>query len=197
VFALFLGLGAAAAWRLLPARARPLPEAPAVAVQVRERARLEALEVLLYKKIRYAPEPQGTDSLWGDVLAWARYSLRSPEGRAIVFARAHLGLDLDRLGPESLKIAGRIAWLVLPPIRVQVELQPGETEIIGSNLDSKETAQLFELAKAAFEREVEADAALQARARESAQRSIRGLLLGMGFEQVRFVAALPGAAGSG
>jgi len=40
---------------------------------------------------------------------------------------------------------------------VKVELRPAETEIIGSNLDSKETAELFERARTAFEREVAAD----------------------------------------
>jgi hypothetical protein len=197
VFGLFLGAGAIAAWRLLPPRARPLPDPPAVAVQVRELARLETLEVALYKKIRFAPEPVGTDSLWGDVFAWAKFSLRSPEGRAIVFGRAHLGLDLDRLGPESVRVVGRTAFLALPPVKVQVELEPGETEVIDSNLDSKETAQLFELAKVAFEREVKADAALNRRARESAQRSIRALLLTLGFEEVQFVSALPNPLGSG
>ena len=73
-----------------------------------------------------------------------------------------------------------------------IELKPGETEIIGSNLDSKETAELFALAKTAFEREVKASPQLRQRARTAAERAITGLLNGLGFAEVRFVEALPG-----
>ena len=60
-------------------------------------------------------------------------------------------------------------------------------------LDSAETAGLFELAKTAFEREVEADRALRERARASAERQVRALLVTLGFAAVHFVEALPGA----
>jgi hypothetical protein len=186
------GAGAVLAWRLAP-RGPALPDPPAVALRIREVARLETLEVSLYKKIDFAPGPTPAGSFWGDVLAWARYTLRPPRGRAIVFANARVGLDLDRLGPGSLRVSGREAWVVLPPLRVTVELLPGETEVIGSNLDSAETARLFDLAKGAFEREVAADPRLAERARGSAERAILGLLLGLGFTGVHFVGALPGA----
>ncbi len=87
---------------------------------------------------------------------------------------------------------GREVFLVLPPIRATVELRPGETEVIGSNLDSAETARLLELAKSAFEREVQADRALRDRARASAERQIRALLTTVGFAEVHFVETLPG-----
>jgi hypothetical protein len=190
LFGLCIGVGAVLAFRWVPARARPLPDPPAVVVQVREVARLETLDVSLYKKVRFAPDPVGTDSFWGDAFAWLRYSMRNAEGRAIVFADAHLGLDLEMLGPDNLRVVGRTAFLVLPPLKVQVELKPGETEVIGSNLDSSETAQLFELARAAFESQVRSDEKLNRRARESAQRAIRGLILGLGFDDVRFVETL-------
>lgn len=195
VFGLFLGAGAVGAFKYLPERRRPLPDPPAVATQIREVARLETLDVSVYKKVRFAPDPEasGSDSLWGDVFAWAKYTLRGAEGRAVVFATAHLGLDLDRFGADSVLVVGRNALVVLPPIKVQVELLPGETEVIGSNLDSQETARLFDKAKGAFEREVRADPALNRRARESAQRAIRALLVTLGFEQVQFVEALPKA----
>ncbi len=192
VLGLAAGAGAVLAWRLA-ARGPSIPNPPAVALQVREVARLETLEVSLYKKIDFAPGPVPAGSFWGDVLAWARYTLRPPRGRAIVFADAHVGLDLDRVGPGSLKVAGREAWIVLPPLRVAVELKPGDTEVIGSNLDTAQTARLLELAKGAFEREVAADARLRERARGSAERAVRGLLLGLGFTGVHFVDALPGA----
>ncbi|MGC4121904.1 MAG: DUF4230 domain-containing protein [Myxococcales bacterium] len=194
VFALFLGVGAVAAFKYLPERAKPLPDPPAVVTQIREVARLETLDVAIYKKVRFAPEPApGSDSLWGDVLSWASYTLRGAEGRAIVFATAHLGLDLEQFGPESVRVVGRTALVVLPPIRVQIELKPGETEVIGSNLDSQETAKLFDKAKGAFEAEVRADPVLNRRARDSAQRAIRALLVTLGFEQVQFVDVLPAA----
>ncbi len=187
LLALGLGVGAGAmlAARLVPAR-RPLPDPPAVVTQVREVARLETLHVSLYKKIAFSPEPAAADSFWGDVAGWLRHTFRAPQGKAIVFADAELGLDLAKLGPESLRVEGRKVDLTLPPVRVQVVLRPADTEIIGSNLDSAETAHLFELARRAFEREVEADAALRARARGSAERALRGLLLSLGFEEVTF-----------
>jgi hypothetical protein len=87
-------------------------------------------------------------------------------------------------------------YVVLPPLRTTVEIRPGDTEVIGSNLDSAETARLLQLAKDAFEREVDADRALRERARGSAERAIRGLLLGLGFADVRFVDRLPAAPAS-
>lgn len=191
VLGLAVGGGAAIAWRLLALRPAPLPDPPAVVERIREVARLEALEVQLYKKVSFQPEPRAAGSFWGDVAEWARYSLRRPRGRAIVFAVGHLGLDLGRLGPSNLRVSGREAWVALPPVAATVELQPGETEVIGSNLDSAETARLFQLAKEAFERQLAADEPLKARARDSARRAIEGLLLGLGFAAVHVVDRLP------
>jgi hypothetical protein len=77
-----------------------------------------------------------------------------------------------------------------------VELKPGETEVIGSNLGTVETAQLFELARSAFEREIGADVRLRDQARGAAERAIRGLLLDLGFRDIHFVERLPALAGS-
>jgi Protein of unknown function (DUF4230) len=189
--ALALGLGLGAGLRLarLP---QQVPDPAAVAVRVREVARLETLEVALYKKVTFAPEPAEAESLWGDVSGWLRHSFRTPRGKAIVFADAHLGLDLAGLDASSVRVQGREVFLILPPIRTTVELRPGETEVIGSNLDSAETARLLELAKSAFEREVQADRALRDRARASAERQIRALLTTAGFAEVHFVETLPG-----
>jgi hypothetical protein len=186
LFGLALGAGLGLALRL--ARPAPaLPDAPAVATQVREVARLETLDVTLYKKVAFAPEPTEAASLWGDVAGWLRHTFRAPQGKAIVFADAHLGLDLARLDPSSVRVSGDSVEVTLPPLRATVELRPGDTEVIGSNLDAAETARLFELAKVAFEREVERDAVLGARARAAAERAIRGLLRTVGFREVRFV----------
>ena len=182
--ALGLGVGLGLRWG---AREKALPDPPAVAIRVREVARLEALDVALYKKVTFSPDPSAADSFWGDVGGWVRHTFAKPHGKAIVFAEAHLGLDLEKLGPGGVEVVGRKVYLVLPPIRSTVELRPGETEIIGSNLDSAETARLLELARAAFQREVMADGRLQERARLSAQQALSALLLRVGFEKVEFL----------
>ena len=189
-------LGAGAVWHFTR-REKPLPDAPALVVKVREVARLQSLDVSLYKKVVFAPDPRDTGSVWSDLLQWASYSIRPPRGRAIVFAEAHLAVDLAKLDASSLRVSGRRVEAVLPPVQVQVELQPAETEIIGSNLDSKETAQLFELARTAFQREVSADEKLKARARASAEQSLRALFVGLGFTEVAFVKELPPLASRG
>jgi hypothetical protein len=190
--ALALGLGLGVGLRLA-SRPAPLPDPPAVVTAVREVARLETLEVRLWKKVSFAPEPAEAGSLWGDVAGWLRHAVAAPHGRAIVFADAQVGLDLARLDARAVRVTGRRVELALPPLRTTVALRPGETEVIGSNLDSAETARLLQLAKDAFEREVEHDRALQERARASAERALRGLLFSLGFAEVRFVDAAPGS----
>lgn len=184
------GLGLGLGLRL--ARRGPeVPDPPAVATRIREVARLETLDVALYKKVTFSPDPSERETLWADVAGWLRHTFRAPRGKAIVFADAHLGLDLAKLDASSVRVAGSEVWVVLPPVRVTVELRPGETEVIGSNLDSAETARLLELAKEAFLREVQSDRALRERARASAERQIRALLGTLGFAAVHFVDALP------
>ena len=115
-------LGAGAVWHFTR-RAPPLPDAPALVVKVREVARLQALDVSLYKKVIFAPDPRETGSVWGDVMQWASWSLRPPRGRAIVFAEAHLAVDLAKLDASSLRVSGRRVEVVLPKVEVQVELR--------------------------------------------------------------------------
>jgi hypothetical protein len=183
-------LGGGAVWHFTH-REKPLPDAPALVVKVRQVARLQSLDVSLYKKVTFAPDPQETGSVWGDLFQWASYTLRPPRGRAIVFAEAHLAVDLAKLDASALRVSGRHIDVVLPPVQVQVELKPAETEVIGSNLDSKQTAHLFELARAGFEREVAVDEKLKAQARASAEQSLRALFVGLGFTEVEFVKELP------
>jgi hypothetical protein len=80
--------------------------------------------------------------------------------------------------------------VVLPRVQTRIELLPAQTEIIGSNLDSEQTAQLFDAAKNAFEGEVSADKELLQKARASAQQSLRSLFVGLGFAEVEFVEQL-------
>lgn len=186
---LAFALGAGIVWHFAQ-REKPLPDAPALIAKVREVARLETLDVTLYKKVTFEPDPKESGSLWGSIAQWATYSLRPPKGRAIVFADAHLGLNLSKLDVNGLRVAGRRVEVVLPPLSVNVELRPAETEIIGSNLDSKQTAELFEKARNAFEGEVRGDKALLARARRSGEQTLRSLFVGLGFVEVVFVPQL-------
>ncbi|MFL5290566.1 MAG: DUF4230 domain-containing protein [Myxococcales bacterium] len=186
-------LGAGVIWHFTH-RGPDLPDPPALVLKVREVARLETLDVSLYKKLDFSPDPRPTGSTWGDVAQWASYSLRPPRGRAIIFADAHLSIDLRKLTANSLRVTGRKVEAVLPATQVQVELKPAETEIIGSNLDSKQTAELFERARTAFEREVQADPKLAVQARSSAEQTLRSLFVGLGFTEVEFVKELPAPA---
>ncbi|HEX7624130.1 MAG TPA: DUF4230 domain-containing protein [Anaeromyxobacteraceae bacterium] len=190
VVALAAGVGLGLTLRLTTRRGPDLPEGPAIAARIREVARLEALDVTLYRKVSFAPEPVEAGSLWGDVAGWLRHTLRTPRGKAIVFADAHLGLDLGRLDASRVRVIGHAVEIVLPEVHVSIELRPADTEIIGSNLDSAETAQLLELARAAFQRDVERDQALRQRARTSAERAIGALGTRLGFTDVRFVERL-------
>lgn len=163
------------------------PDPPALVEKIREVARLETLEVRLYKRVSFAPEPTPAASVWGDVLNFIKQSLNAKEGRALVFADVSLGLDLAKVTADQLRVRGRRVEVALPPLKAQVSLRPEETEIIDSNLDSAQTAKLFELAKDAFEREVEGDSRLQERARLSAERQVRALLISAGFHDVVFL----------
>ena len=133
------------------------------------------------------PEPGPAATVWGDVFNWVKQSVAAKAGRALVFADVSLGLDLNKLTVEQVRVSGARIEVALPPLKAQVSLRPEDTEIIDSNLDSAQTAKLFELAKSAFQAEVEADAALQSRARASAERQLRALLLTVGFKEVVFV----------
>jgi hypothetical protein len=179
-------VGAVAALSLTRERSPPPPDAPAVVEKMREVARLETLQLRLHKKISFAPDPPRADTVWGDVANWVAFSIRKPQGRAIVFAEVDLGINLERLGPDALRIEGRRVELVLPEPDAQVRLLHAETEFIGSNLDSAETAQLFDRAHDAFGRQVLADERLRRRARESTERALRALLITVGFREVVF-----------
>jgi hypothetical protein len=189
-------IASAVTWALLHRALTPaVPPTPLVVERMREVARLQTLDLVVYKKIAYAPEPTPTGALWSDVLTWAKTSLFPSRGRAIVFGTVHLGVDLSKLDARRLHIQGSRVEVALPPLQAQVELRPGETEVISSNLDSAQTAQLLELARTAFEREVMADPALQAKARGSTERALTGLLLSLGFREVVFVDATSSGSG--
>ncbi len=184
-------VGAVMATTLLRKREPPPPEVPAVIEKMRDVARLETLQIHLHKKISFEPDPRPADTLWGDVASFVRFSISKPHGRAIVFAVVDLGLPLDRLTADNLRVDGRRVEVILPPLEAQVRLVPAETEFIGSNLDSKETAQLLEHAEAAFHREVMADEAIRRRAQAATERALRALLLTVGYREIVFYDAPP------
>jgi hypothetical protein len=198
LFLVSAALGALAVWswtRQSVDAARPATTL--VVERMREVARLETLDLAVYKKIAYAPEPVPTGALWKDVLAWARSSLFPTRGRAIVFGTVHLGLDLTKLDANHLRVGTTRVEVVLPPLQATAELKPAETEVIDSNLDSAQTALLLGLAKSAFEREALDSPELREKARGSAERALTGLLLSLGFREVVFVEKLPGTSGAG
>lgn len=168
---------------------RPVVEVstPTVLTRIREVARLETLDVTVYKKVSYEPEPPPSTTLTSDVLAWAKHSLAPRRGRAIVFGVAHVGLVLSRLRAEDVRIVGSTIEVVLPPTEVRVELLPQETEIVSSNLDSAQTALLLEKGRAALQVDVSRDRALQERAQQSSERALRALFTTLGFTKMRFV----------
>ncbi|MFT3712762.1 MAG: DUF4230 domain-containing protein [Archangium sp.] len=183
--AVALGFGVAA--KLFMSRALQPPDPPALVERIREVARLETLEVRLYKRVSFAPEPEPAQTVWGDVFNFLKQAVAAKSGRALVFADVTLGLDLTKLTADQLRVKGSKVEVALPPLKAQVKLRPEDTEVIDSNLDSQQTAKLFELAKDAFEREVQADPRLQEKARASAERQVRALLITAGFTEVVFV----------
>lgn len=190
LFVAAVALGALGTFFALRPQPRVLPDPPALVLQMREVTRLETLDVSLYKKVTFSPEPTASDALWKDVIHWAAYSIHTPKGRAIVFADVRLGYDFQRVDTSSLQVVGSRVDVVLPPLEIKVELRPGETEVIDSNLNSEQTTLLLEKARLAFHNEVSGDRRLKDRARQSAERSLRALFFSLGFTEVRFVEKL-------
>lgn len=183
--------GAGVSWYLQQRRAGVLPEGPVVIERMREVARLETLEVSLYEIVHFQPDAKVRDSLMGTALEWAKYELFPEEGKAIVFATARIGLDLSRLDREHVRVQGDQVEVVLPPLQTTVELRPDETLVVDSNLDSQQTMQLLDVAKRRFEAKLNKDSRLQEKARVSSERSLRALLITLGYPKVRFVETLP------
>src|SRR5438445_1246433 len=88
---LAFALGAGLVWPLSQ-RPKPLPDGPALIMKVREVARLETLDVQLYKKVSFVQDPPPpSDSTITNVLNFVTF--RAQHGKAIVFAIAHLSVD--------------------------------------------------------------------------------------------------------
>ena len=177
-------LGALAVWHFTH-RSPELPDPPALVLKVREVARLETLDVSLYKKLDFSPDPRPTGSTWGDVAQWATYSLRPPRGRAIIFADAHLSIDLRNL------VQDRVARVELDLLRVEI---PDEDD--ASSAPHAAERALPRGRAGELEGEVAATALGEAtdlviEARASAEQTLRSLFVGLGFTEVEFVKELP------
>ena len=165
---------------------RHLPDGPTLVEKVREIARLETLDVRAYKKLTYDVDPPANESLIPSLATWMKFTADPPVGRAIVFADVHIGFDLSKIDENSLRVDDDVVTVVLPPLITTVELRPGETEVVSSNLDSQQTAELLDRGKWAIQSDVQNDAALAERARESAKKSLRNFLMVAGFRDVVF-----------
>lgn len=166
---------------------RHLPDGPTLVEKVREIARLETLDVRAYKKLTYDVDPPATEGLLQGLTTWVKFSADPPVGRAIVFADVHIGFDLSKIDETTLRVDDDVVTVVLPPLMTTVEIRPGETEVVSSNLDSQQTAELLDRGKWAIQADVEGDPALAERARESAKTSLRNFLMVAGFREVVFV----------
>ena len=67
-------LGAGLVWHFSH-RQGAMPDAPALLLKVREVARLETLDVSLYKKIDFAPDPREQSTFWASLAQWAQFFL--------------------------------------------------------------------------------------------------------------------------
>lgn len=183
---LFMIAAVAVAATLLRVERLAASEPPAVVDRIRDVQRLEVLEVTVHQKLTFAPDPKPEPTLLAGVLAYARETVAPRRGRAIVFAEARFFIDLRRLKSDQVVVNGDEVTLTLPEPEVETSLLPAETEIIASNLDSAETAQLLDDAQRRLRGTVAADAKLRQRAREAAARTMTGLLKGFGFRRVNF-----------
>lgn len=199
IFAFGLGFGvfatlslALALWSMTRTHVpdRHLPDGPTLVEKVREVARLQTLDVRTYKKLTYEVDPPQSESILRGVASWISYTADPPVGRAIVFADVHIGFDLSRIDENSLLVEEDVVTIVLPPLVTTVEVRPGETEVVASNLDSQQTAELLDRGKWAIQADVARDPVLAERARESARASLTTLLTTAGFREVRFVESL-------
>jgi hypothetical protein len=174
-------------WKVRAAfTAAALPDPPALVEKVKEIARLETLEVHLSKTVGYVPDPPVGESFVGQVLTWVRTTVAPREGRALVYATVHVGIDVNRLDSQAIRRTGDVLELVLPNLVATVELEPERTEILRSNLDAAQTAELFAKAKRELGADVDLDRGLHERARAAAEASLRRFLLTAGFREVRF-----------
>lgn len=163
------------------------PEPGAIVERVKAVARLQTLEVHMSTTVTHEPDPKLAPTFTGQVLSWVAYHLRPKKGRALVSGVARLSLDLSQLDARAFRFQKDRVTLVLPEVQTSVELDLGRSEIIASNLDSAETAELFEKGRRLLAMQAENNESLQQQARTSAESALRSFLTQAGFREVVFV----------
>lgn len=183
-----VGVVAAGAWFFQHSvRAFSHPEPGALVEQVKEVARLQTLEVRLATAVEHVPDPKLAPTFTGQVLSWAAYNLRAKKGRALVSGVARVSLDLSELDASAFHFDNDRVILVMPPMTTSVDIDLDRTEIVASNLNSSDTAELFEKGRRSLTMQVERNETLQQQARTAAQNALQKLLLSAGFREVVFV----------
>lgn len=186
----FLAVAAAvvliAAGVFIGSRLTAAPPSPTVVERLRAVSRLQVLDVTVTRKVSLQPDPSPRATLTGSLVQWAKYAVDPPSGTALVSAEAHYAVDLSRLTAADVVVTGKRVEMTLPEAEVAIELTPSQTEVLVSNLDSAQTTALLEKAQAEFAHAMQNDARLKAKARASAEKTLSGLILALGFEEVRF-----------
>lgn len=165
------------------------PDPHTVVERIRDVARLETLQALVYRKVVFEETPRKADSTWDDLANWVKTQVRPVRGKAIVFGTAHVQLDVPAM---QTRMDGHTVFIVLPGVKSHVELHPEETEVmLNENLAPEDLGQLMNVAKLQMQRDVDHDVKLRARALEGARNALRSMLAEAGLTDVRFVDALP------
>ena len=168
---------------------RPAIVSPTVVDRLRAVARLQVLDASVTRTVRLLPEPVEQRTLTASLAQWARYAVAPPSGTAVVAAEAHFSIDLSHFDERSVWADGDTVQVVLPEPELSVELSPGATQVLVSNLDSEQTNALLAKAKDEFVASLARDPKLLEEARESGRRGLTVLIQTLGFKQVRFVTA--------
>src|SRR2546428_13041647 len=100
---LAFALGAGLVWHLSHREAR-LPDAPALVLKIREVARLETLDVSLYKKIDFSPDPRARPTTWPWLAMWSSNLERTQRGRPSVIPSTHSWLTQSQHSSYSLSV---------------------------------------------------------------------------------------------
>ena len=169
------------------------PPSPTVIERLRAVSRLQVLDVTVTRKVTLLPEPVDQPTVTSALVQWARFAVAPPSGTALVAAEAHFAIDLALLQPEAVQVTGDRVEISLPETEVSVELTPGQTEVLASNLDSQQTTALLAKAQTEFAHSIAQDPRLKEKARISAERSLGALVLALGFKEVRFNQRSPSA----
>ena len=179
-------VGLVAAGFILGSRRDAPAPVPTVIERLRAVSRLQVLDVSVTRKVTLLPEPVDQPTVTAAVVQWARFAVAPPSGTALVAAEAHFAIDLAKMPADAVQVTGERVEISLPEPEVSVELTPGQTEVLVSNLDSQQTTALLAKAQGEFAQSLAHDPRLREKARASAERSLGSLVLALGFKEVRF-----------